>query len=176
MSGHNKWTQIKHKKTATDQARGKLFSKLANTITIAARDGRDPRFNPSLKSAVDQAKKQNMPQLNIDRAINRASAGGDAEVFVVEVYGPEGVGVLVEVATDNRNRAIGEIRAVLKNHEAKIAERGSVMWSFKKDSNGYIPKFRPEVSINAKVEIKNLISELDEISDVKKTYSSIEIK
>ncbi|MBI2594670.1 MAG: YebC/PmpR family DNA-binding transcriptional regulator, partial [Candidatus Colwellbacteria bacterium] len=87
MSGHSKWKQIKHKKGATDLARGRLFSKLANVITIAARDGTDPQFNATLRSAIDIARKNQMPQANIDRAIKRAVEKGDLETLLVEAYG-----------------------------------------------------------------------------------------
>ena len=174
MSGHNKWSQIKHKKAAADQMRGKLFSKLANNITIAARSGIDPKFNSVLKNAIDQAKKQNMPQVNIDRAIGRASGRDAMEHLVVEVYGPEGVGIIIDISTDNRNRTVGELRALLKNYDAKIAEQGSLMWSFNKTPGGYSPKFEPDVSTDTRDKIKELVAELDERSDVLSVYPAID--
>lgn len=175
MSGHNKWSQIKHKKAAADQVRAKLFSKLANNITIAARSGADPKFNSVLKSAIDQAKKQNMPQANIDRAIGRAADTNVLDALVIEIYGPEGVGIIVDVATDSRNRTIGELRALLKSYNAKIAEQGSLMWSFDKTQDGYVPKFKPVASPETRDKIKALFEELSNRSDVLGVYSAIDI-
>ena len=122
MAGHSKWKQIKHKKADTDEKRAKLFSKLANIITIAARDGADPQFNPTLRSAIETARKNQMPQVNVLRAVKRATEHGDLEMLLVEAYGPEGVGILVEAITDNRNRTINEIKSLFKDHDAKVAE------------------------------------------------------
>src|SRR3989344_3323367 len=125
MSGHNKWSQIKDKKAKHDQGRAKLFSKLANVISIAARGNPDPKFNATLRSAVLQAHKHNMPQANIERAINRATGVGDLEELLIEAYGPEGIGILIEAITDSRNRTMAEIRLVLKNHDMQVAEPGA---------------------------------------------------
>jgi YebC/PmpR family DNA-binding regulatory protein len=134
MSGHSKWATIKRKKAATDQARGKVFSKYIKEITIAARGGADPNINPRLRSAISAAKSVNMPANNIDRAIQRG-AGLDASVHFEETqyegYGPGGVALLVEVATDNRNRTAGEIRHTFTKHGAALGEAGSVAYLFK---------------------------------------------
>lgn len=173
MSGHSKWKQIKHKKGATDLARGRLFSKLANVITIAARDGADPQFNATLRSAIDIARKNQMPQANIDRAIKRAVEKGDLETLLVEAYGPEGIGVLVEAITDNRNRTMNEIKAVFKDYDAKLATPGSLLWSFEKTAEGYKPKFTPSASVEAREKIKKLTEKLEEREDVAKVYSAL---
>jgi len=173
MSGHNKWTQIKHKKAKVDQGKSKLFSKLAQNISIAAKEGIDPKFNPSLRNAIDQAKHQNMPHANIERAIKRASEIGPLENLVIEVYGPEGVGVLIEVMTDSRNRSIAEIRAVLKKHGLKMAEPGSLMWAFEKSAEGYIVKFKNRVSSEARAIVGAFLEEVEEREDVVGAYSSL---
>jgi YebC/PmpR family DNA-binding regulatory protein len=159
MSGHSKWKQIKHKKEATDQARGKLFSKLANAISIAAQSGTDPQFNHALKNAIEQAKRHHMPQTNIDRAINKFSEEVVLENLLLEVYGPNGTGILIEIETDNKNRVLGEIKAILKQYDAKLAEPGSLVWSFEKTIDGtYFPKFQVSISDEIKDKLVVLIN------------------
>jgi YebC/PmpR family DNA-binding regulatory protein len=134
MSGHSKWATIKRKKGATDQARGKVFSKFIKEITLAARAGADPNMNPRLRTAIAGAKSVNMPANNIDRAISRGAgleAGVHFEETHYEGYGPGGVAVLVEVATDNRNRTAGEIRNIFTKHGSALGEAGSVAYLFK---------------------------------------------
>ncbi|HEX6781891.1 MAG TPA: YebC/PmpR family DNA-binding transcriptional regulator [Solirubrobacterales bacterium] len=137
MSGHSKWHSIKHKKGAADAKRGKLFSKLARAITVAARDGGgDPSGNPTLATAVQKAKDASMPKDKIQKAIDVGTgAGADGaaiERIVYEGYGPAGVAVLVEALTDNRNRAGAEIRHAFSKHGGNLGEPGSVAWIFEK--------------------------------------------
>ena len=135
MSGHSKWATIKRKKAATDQARGKLFSKYIKEITIAARHGGgDPEANPRLRGAVAAAKAVNMPSANIDRAIKRGTGeieGVSYEETQYEGYGPGGVALLVEVATDNRNRTAADVRHIFTKHGGNLGEAGSVSYLFK---------------------------------------------
>jgi YebC/PmpR family DNA-binding regulatory protein len=135
MSGHSKWATIKRKKAATDQARGKVFSKYIKEITIAARHGGgDAESNPRLRSAVAAAKSVNMPASNIERAIQRGTGeveGAHYEETHYEGYAPGGVAVLIEVATDNKNRTAGEIRHMLTKHGGAMGEAGSVAYLFK---------------------------------------------
>ncbi len=135
MSGHSKWSQIKRKKAATDQARGKLFSKYIKEITLAARQGGgDPVSNARLRNAVAAARAVNMPAGNIERAIQRgvgAVEGASYEELHYEGYGPGGVALLVEVATDNRNRTGGDIRNLFTKHGGNLAEAGAVAYLFK---------------------------------------------
>ena len=174
MAGHSKWKQIKHKKATTDEKRAKLFSKLANIITIAARGGADPQFNPTLRSAIETSRKNQMPQANVLRAIKRATEHGDLEMLLIEAYGPEGVGVLVEAITDSRNRTMNEIKSLFKDHDAKLATPGSLLWSFEKSADGYTAKFAPAVSEAVRGRIHNLIEKLEERDDVKKVYTAID--
>jgi YebC/PmpR family DNA-binding regulatory protein len=137
MSGHSKWHSIKHKKGAADAKRGKLFSKLARAITVAARDGGgDPSGNPTLATAVQKAKEASMPKDKIQKAIDvgtgAGSDGAAIERIVYEGYGPAGVAVLVEALTDNRNRASAEIRHAFSKHGGSLGEPGSVAWIFEK--------------------------------------------
>lgn len=135
MAGHSKWAQIKRQKGTADQKRGAAFSKLANAISIAARQGADPAMNFQLRIAMDRAREANMPKDNIQRAIDKATgAGGQAtlEEIPFEAYGPGGTAFLIEAATDNRNRTVGEVRATLNKFDAKLAEIGAVSYLFKK--------------------------------------------
>jgi YebC/PmpR family DNA-binding regulatory protein len=135
MSGHSKWATIKRKKGATDAARGKLFSKSIKEITIAARHGGgDPEGNPRLRAAIAAAKAINMPSTNVERAIKRGTGeieGAHYEETQYEGYAPGGVGVLVEIATDNKNRTAGEIRQIFTKHGGALGEAGSVAYLFK---------------------------------------------
>jgi YebC/PmpR family DNA-binding regulatory protein len=133
VSGHSKWSSIKHQKAVTDSRRGALFTKLGNNIAVAARNGADPSSNFSLRLAVDKAKLANMPNTNIQRSIDRGSGklGGDQiQEVMYEGYGPGGVGILVEGATDNINRTLPFIRLAFSKHGGRIADKGSVAFHF----------------------------------------------
>jgi YebC/PmpR family DNA-binding regulatory protein len=134
MSGHSKWATIKRKKAVTDAKRGKMFTKLIKEITIAAREGGgDPAGNPRLRLAIDNAKAQNMPADNIDRAVKKATGeleGVQYHELTYEAYAPGGIALLVEVATDNKNRTVAEVRHIFSKHGGSMAESGSVAWMF----------------------------------------------
>ena len=136
MSGHSKWASIKHKKAGTDAKRGKLFSRLSKEITIAAKiGGGDMDMNPRLRSAVSAAKSSNMPKENIDRAVKKGTGelpGVVYEEITYEGYGPGGVGIIIEVLSDNRNRATGEVRSTLDRRGGNLASNGAVSWQFNK--------------------------------------------
>jgi YebC/PmpR family DNA-binding regulatory protein len=137
MSGHSKWHSIKHKKGAADAKRGKLFTKLARAITVAARDGGgDPDGNPALATAIQKARDASMPKDNIQRAIDRGTGAGSEgeaiESVVFEGYGPGGAAVLVDALTDNRNRTSAEVRHAFSKHNGSLGEPGSVSWIFEK--------------------------------------------
>lgn len=140
MSGHSKWATIKHKKGAADAKRGKVFTKLIKEIAVAARiGGGDADANPRLRTAIADAKAVNMPADNIKRAIQRGTGelpGVEYEEIVYEGYGPSGVALIMEVATDNRNRTLADIRHILSKHGGNLGESGCVMWNFNK--LGYI--------------------------------------
>src|SRR3989344_8899884 len=119
MSGHNKWSQIKNQKGAADLKRGRLFSKLLKAISIAAKTEPNPNFNPRLRSAIEKAEENNVPKDNIERAINKAKEEKNLEDIVVEAYGPEGSAIIIEGITDNKNRAISEIKHILTEQGGK---------------------------------------------------------
>lgn len=140
MSGHSKWHSIKHKKGAADARRGKLFTRIIKELTVAARDGGgDPDSNPRLRTVIADAKAANMPADNIRRAIRRGTGeepGVHYEAVTYEGYGPGGAALLVEVLTDNKNRAVGEIRHLLTKHGGNLGSSNSVAWLF--DKRGYV--------------------------------------
>ncbi|MGH9686572.1 MAG: YebC/PmpR family DNA-binding transcriptional regulator [Candidatus Acidiferrales bacterium] len=144
MSGHSKWATIKHKKAATDARRGKIFTKLIRELTIAARvGGGDPVTNPRLRTAISAAKNENMPNDNIERAIQRGTGQLEGETLdevMFEGYGPGGVGVLVQVVTSNRNRIVSEVRHMFSKNGGNMAENGAVGWMFNRKGDIVVPK------------------------------------
>lgn len=136
MSGHSKWAGIKHKKAANDAKRGKIFTKLIKEITVAAREGGgNPDSNPRLRTAISNAKSQNMPMDKIETAIQRGTGqlpGTHYEEFSYEGYGPNGVAIIVEVVTDNKNRSTSDMRYIFSKNGGNLGERGCVSWMFNK--------------------------------------------
>ncbi|HXK05984.1 MAG TPA: YebC/PmpR family DNA-binding transcriptional regulator [Verrucomicrobiae bacterium] len=142
MSGHSKWATIKHKKAALDAKRGKAFTRLIKEITIAARNGGDPDANPRLRTAILAAKNVSMPSDNIKKAVMRGTGeieGGQIDEVMFEGYGPGGAAVLVNVATDNRNRTVSEIRHMFSKNGGNMGEQGSVAWMFERKSQIFVP-------------------------------------
>ena len=143
MSGHNKWSSIKHKKGAADAKRGQLFTRLVKEIILAARNGGgDPEANPRLRTAIMNAKAANMPRENIERAIKRGTGeieGVSYEEVVYEGYGPNGIGLVIEVMTDNKNRTIADLRHTLTKYGGTMAESGSVAWNFEQKGFFNVP-------------------------------------
>jgi YebC/PmpR family DNA-binding regulatory protein len=143
MSGHSKWSTIKHKKGATDAKRGKIFTKIIKEVTVAARTGGgDPGGNPRLRTAVLAAKQVNMPQDNITRAIKKGTGeieGVNYEEYTYEGYGPGGAAIIMDVMTDNKNRTVGEIRAVMGKNGGNLGENGCVGWMFEKKGLIIVP-------------------------------------
>jgi YebC/PmpR family DNA-binding regulatory protein len=143
MSGHSKWATIKHKKAALDAKRGKSFTRIIKEIMIAARSGGDPDGNPRLRTAILAAKAASMPSDNIKKAIMRGTGeldGGQIEEVMFEGYGPGGAAVLVNVATDNRNRTVADIRHAFSKNGGNMGEQGSVAWMFERKSQVFIPR------------------------------------
>jgi YebC/PmpR family DNA-binding regulatory protein len=147
MSGHSKWSTIKRKKGAEDAKRGRIFTRVAREVALAARvGGGDPDTNPSLRLAVDKARAANMPKDNIERAIKRGTGeleGGQLEEICYEGYGPHGVAILVKCLTDNRNRTLSEVRRVFNRGGGNLAEAGAVAWMF--DTKGYLTVARDDM-------------------------------
>ncbi len=144
MSGHSKWATIKHKKGAADAKRGKVFTRIIKELTVAARHGGgDPEMNPRLRTVVADAKANNMPRENIDRAIRRGTGeepGVTYDEITYEGYGPGGVALLIETLTDNKNRTVGEIRHLLDKHAGNLAAENSVAWMFSRKGQIFVEK------------------------------------
>ena len=140
MSGHSKWSTIKRKKGAEDAKRGKIFTRLARDLMLAARHGGgDPDSNPTLRTAIDKARAANMPKDNIERAIKKGTGeleGGELDEIMYEAYGPHGIPILIQCMTDNRNRTLADIRRVFNRQGGSLAEAGAVSWMF--ETKGYI--------------------------------------
>jgi YebC/PmpR family DNA-binding regulatory protein len=142
MSGHSKWATIKHKKAALDAKRGKSFTRIIKEIVIAARSGGDPDGNPRLRTAITAAKAVSMPADNIKKAVMRGTGeleGGQIDEVMFEGYGPGGAAVLVNVATDNRNRTVSDIRHIFSKNGGNMGEQGSVAWMFDRKSQVLVP-------------------------------------
>ena len=177
MSGHNKWTQIKHQKGAADQKRGRLFSKLLNSISVAAKSDSNPQFNPRLRAAIQKARESNVPSDNIARAISRASdSNQNLEELTIEAYGPGGSAIIIEAITDNKNRTVAETKKIISENGGKWAESGSVLWSFeKKTKDGEIvwaPKFSNPLNNDNATKLKILVSALENHDDVQKIFTN----
>jgi YebC/PmpR family DNA-binding regulatory protein len=178
MSGHSKWATTKHKKAVVDAKRGKLFAKLVKNIEVAARTGGgDPTGNPTLYDAIQKAKRTSVPNDNIERAVKRGSGveggGADYQTIMYEGYGPNGVAVLIECLTDNRNRAASEVRVAMTRNGGSMADPGSVSYLFNRKGVVVLPKGKlSEDDVLAAVldagaeEINDLGDEYEVVSDV----------
>jgi YebC/PmpR family DNA-binding regulatory protein len=155
MSGHNKWSTIKHKKGAADAKRSKVFTKIIKELTIAARlGGGDPNGNPRLRTAIAAARVANMPKDNVTNAIKKGTGeleGVSYEECVYEAYGPGGVALVIEVMTDNKKRTVAEMRHILTKYNGALGESGSVAWQF--ESKGYIAIEKDKISEDALMEV-----------------------
>lgn len=167
MSGHNRWQQIRHKKTLTDQKKGQVFSKLSRLITLAAKKGIDPKTNPTLSQAIEKAKTANMPKEGIDKAIKKISDKGQAQLeeLLIEALGPGGIALKIKAITDNRNRTLAEIKKILIDHGSKIVQPGSLSWMFSQP----VPLTDP---VN-QGKLDRLLGALDEQDDVEDVNSNL---
>jgi YebC/PmpR family DNA-binding regulatory protein len=176
MSGHSKWSKIKHQKAAGDAKKGQVFSKMAKLIALAAKKGGDPDTNASLRDAINQAKSVNMPSDKIEKAIKKGTGklqAGSLEEVRYEFFGPGGVAIIIEGITDNKNRTSAEIKHILSQNNASLAEPGSVLWAFEKTRDGkWQPKHTQEIPGEEKEKLKKLIDEIEEHDDVQKTYTN----
>ena len=179
MSGHSKWSTIKHKKAITDARRSKIFSKISALITIAARErGGDPEKNPTLRTAIEKARDVNMPKENIERAIKRGTgeiAGVHLEEITYGAFGPGGIAILITVITDNKNRTLAEIKKVLSEHNSKFVETNSIQWMFRRQGADWIPNSPVKIEDdNIKKELEALYGVLDEQQEVNEIYTNEE--
>lgn len=177
MSGHSHWSTVKRQKQASDQRKGKLFSKLSRAIALATREGSDPQFNSKLRVAIEKAKEAHMPNDNIQKAIERGSGvgeGGNLEEVSLEGYGPGGVAFLVTAVTDNRNRTIAEVRSLFQRHQGSLGEQGSAAYIFAQDKEN--PRFViPVTEERLAQQVLTLTDALDDHEDVQEVWSNFDI-
>ena len=177
MSGHSHWAGIKHKKEITDKKRGKIFSKSLKLISAAAHTEPNPDFNPRLRTAVAKAREAGVPADTIDRAIKRAADPTEKlEELLYEAYGPGGAAILIEALSDNRNRTAQEIKTVLRDHNGKWAESGSVQWAFEHaggPGGEWTAKFPQDIPDEEKEKLVALLDALEDNDDVQNVYSNI---
>lgn len=178
MSGHSKWSTIKHKKGTADAKRGKIFTKLIKEVTTAARlGGGDPDGNPRLRKAIDLAKAANMPSDNLDRAIKKGTGELEGVVYeelTYEGYGPEGVAVVIECMTDNKNRTVADIRHLFTKHNGNLGENGCVAWMFDKIGLIVIEKSKTSEEKLMEITIDAGAEDIKEEDDVFEVYTSVE--
>lgn len=176
MSGHSKWKQIKHQKAVTDKKKAVVFSKHLRAISTAAKTEPNPDFNPRLRSAIETAKADNVPNDNIARAIAKAGEEKPMEELVVEAYGPEGVALIIDALTDNRNRTIAEIKHLLGEHEGKMGAMGSVRWAFEPAQYGQErkAKFPQAISDDGAEKLGRLVDALEDYPDVQRVSTNAE--
>jgi len=174
MSGHNKWSKIKHKKAATDAQKGKIFSKHSAIITMEVRNAGGNTNSPSVLAAVERAKKDSMPKDNIERALAKGSGVGGAaiEEVVYEGYGPGGVAMLIQAVTDNNNRTAPEIRHIFSKAGLELGAPGSAAWAFSKTSDGYVPNSPVELDEVLGEKLADFIEKLEEQDDVTNVYTT----
>ena len=178
MSGHSHAKKVKHQKEATAAQRSKLFSKLGNELSIAAKEGgANPATNPRLRTAMDRAKEANMPSENVGRAIARGAGletGQQLEELLLEAFGPHNVALLITAITDNRNRTLGEIRRILQERGGKLVGEGNVRWMFERQGADWVPK--PEFVVKEDESVAKPLQELtgalDENDAVQEIYST----
>ncbi|MFH1561482.1 MAG: YebC/PmpR family DNA-binding transcriptional regulator [Patescibacteria group bacterium] len=165
MSGHSKWSNIKDRKGAQDKKRGAVFGHLSKLITMAVKEGgsSDPTQNPRLRTIIDQARSEDMPKDNIQRAIDNAQKRGDLEEFIVEGYGPGGAAVLVKVATDNRQRTIQELKSVFQRAGGSVVKPGAASYQFNDDLT---VKIKISLDADNKSRLDSFVADLDEHEDV----------
>ena len=174
MSGHNKWSKIKHKKAAGDAAKSKIFSKHSALIAMESRKAGGNTASPGLAAAIERAKKDSMPKDNIERAISKGSGaeGGSLEEIVFEGYGPGGTAMIITVVTDNNNRTAPEIRHIFSKAGFELGTPGSATWAFTKTAEGYIPNTPMELSDADGEKLAQLIENLEEQDDVQDIYTT----
>lgn len=175
MSGHSKWSQIKHKKGVTDQKKGRIFSKLSKIISMAARRDTDPTMNIELKNAIEKAREANMPKDNIDRAIKRVSDKNAAQLeeLIIEAISPESLALIITAITDNKNRTMGEIKKILSEFGWKVAQQGAVVWMFEKHGQEFVPKYSiANITENSKNNLEKLLEKLDDNEDTQEIYDN----
>ena len=176
MSGHNKFSKIKHQKAKNDGQKSKIFGKLVRFITVEAKKAGGNLKSPGLALAIEKAKKENMPNDTIDRAIKKATTDNSAamENILYESYGPGGVAILIEVLTDNRNKAAQDVKHILSNHGSELAAVGSAAWAFTKTHEGWNANTTMPLEDEDIAKLQAMVEELEESDEVQDVITNAE--
>jgi YebC/PmpR family DNA-binding regulatory protein len=176
MSGHNKWSQIKEKKGKTDAVKSRAFSKLAQLIAQEARNTKGDKNSPALRAAIERARKENMPNENIELAIKKATEAGtrDLERARYEAYGPGGAAIIIEALTDNGNKTAQEIKHILSENVGNLASPGAAVWAFEKTTDGWKPTTTIALSDEDISKLEMLVEKLEEREDVQEVITNAE--
>lgn len=177
MSGHNKWSQIKHRKAASDAARSKVWGKLARRIAVESKLAKGDVNAPALRTYIEKARKENMPKDNIDRAVAKGTGAdaGTMESITYETYGPGGCAIIIETLTDNRNRTAQEIKHLLSKNGLALAAPGSAAWAFTRQADGsYEPQTTVALSEADSDALMKILETIDDHDDVEEVYTNAE--
>jgi YebC/PmpR family DNA-binding regulatory protein len=176
MSGHNKWSKIKHKKAATDAAKSKIYSKLVKLIQVESKAVGGDVSSPGLRAAIDKAKAENMPKDNIERAVKKGASNDAAamEAVMYEAYGPGGTALVITALTDNKNRTAPEVKHILTKNGLALAAQGSATWAFEKSSEGWTPKQTTPINDEDGAKLEKIIEELEDNDDVQDVFTNAE--
>lgn len=174
MSGHNKWSQIKRTKGASDAKRSQMFSKLSRMISTQVKLSKGDLKANAVISAIEKARNADMPNDTIERAISKATEAKELETIIYEAYGPGGVGIIIEALTDSRNRAAQEIRHALSKNGFALGAIGSVMWGFTKENGELIPTMNVPISEEDSTLLEKLVDELELLNDVQEVITNAE--
>lgn len=174
MSGHNKWSKIKHKKAASDAAKSKIYSKLVKLIQVESKAAGGDTTSPGLRTAIDKAKAENMPKDTIDRAVKKGASNDTAamESVTYEVYGPGGCALIIEGLTDNKNRTAAEVKHILTKNGLQLATPGSATWAFEKTADGWNAQTTTQISPEDGEKLEKILELLDENDDVQDVYTN----
>ncbi|PIT90846.1 YebC/PmpR family DNA-binding transcriptional regulator [Candidatus Kaiserbacteria bacterium CG10_big_fil_rev_8_21_14_0_10_49_17] len=176
MSGHNKWSKIKHKKAATDAQKSKIFGKLARLIAVESKKAGGDSNSPGLRLAIDKAKEVNMPKDNIDRAVAKGTSADTAalESVVYEAYGPGGCALIITGLTDSRNRTAAEVKHTLSKNGLELAAQGSALWAFEKNGDEYTAKSTVPLSESDAQKLEGVIEAFGELEDIQDVFTNAE--
>lgn len=176
MAGHNKYSKIKHQKAKNDGQKSKVFGKLVRFITVEAKKSGGNLKSPGLALAIEKAKKENMPNDTIDRAIKKATTDNSAamESALYEAYGPGGIAILIEALTDNKNKAAQEVKAILARHGSELAAQGSAAWAFTKTHEGWQATTTMPLEDADIEKLQSLVEELEENDEVQEVFTNAE--
>ncbi len=176
MAGHNKFSKIKHQKAKNDGQKSKVFGKLVRFITVEAKKSKGDVKSPGLALAIEKAKKENMPNDTIDRAVKKATTDNSAAMdnIMYEAYGPGGIALLIETLTDNRNKAAQEVKAILARHGSELAAVGSAAWAFTKGPEGWQPTMTMPLEDEDIAKLESLVNDLEENDEVQDVFTNAE--